>query len=125
MPQERVQNRTVEQVVNVPVPQIQEEIVEVIQLVPQERISDRMVEQIVKLFAAFQWDISRNESLNRSSTVVKHRRRRRPQKSRKSRSKLRTHSTNCRLSYDRIQRTTEQVVNAQAQVQPDAKTVEV
>ena len=36
MPQERSQNRTVEQVVDVPVPQIQEEIVEVIQLVQQE-----------------------------------------------------------------------------------------
>ena len=34
MPQERLQNRTVEQVVGVPVPQIQEEIVEVIQVVP-------------------------------------------------------------------------------------------
>ena len=33
MPQERSQNRTAEQVVDVPVPQIQEEIVEVIQLV--------------------------------------------------------------------------------------------
>ena len=41
MPQERLQNRIVEQVVDVPVPQIQEEIVEVIQLVPPERISDR------------------------------------------------------------------------------------
>ena len=30
MPQERLRNRTVEQVVDVPVPQIQEEIVEVI-----------------------------------------------------------------------------------------------
>ena len=73
MPQERVQNRTVEQVVDVPVTQIQEEIVEVIQLAPQERISDRMVEQIVKLFAAFQWYEPWNESLNRSSTGVKHR----------------------------------------------------
>ena len=41
MPQERSQNRTVEQVVDVPVPQIEEEFVEVIQLVPPERISDR------------------------------------------------------------------------------------
>ena len=73
MPQERPQNRTVEQVVDVPVPQIQVEIVEVIQLVPPERISDRMVEQIVKLFEAFQWNESRNVSLNRSSTAVKHR----------------------------------------------------
>ena len=73
MPQERSQNRTVEQVGDVPVPLIQEEIVEVIQLVPPERISDRMVEQIVKLFAAFQRNESRNVSLNRSSTGVKHR----------------------------------------------------
>ena len=51
MPHERLQNRIVEQVVDVPVRQIQEEMVEVNQVVPQERISDRMVEQIVKLFA--------------------------------------------------------------------------
>ena len=51
--QKRVQNRTVERVVDVPVPQIQEEIVEVIQLVVHERISDHMVEQIVKLYTAF------------------------------------------------------------------------
>ena len=70
MPQERVQNRTGEQVVDVPVPQFQEEIVEVIRVVPQVRISDRIVEQIAKLFAAFQWNESRNESLDRSSTGV-------------------------------------------------------
>ena len=46
-PQERVQNCTVEQIVDVPVPQIRSEIGEVIQSIPQERISDRVVEQIV------------------------------------------------------------------------------
>ena len=51
--QKRVQNRTVERVVDVPVPQIQEEIVDVIQLVVHERISDHMVEQIVMLYTAF------------------------------------------------------------------------
>ena len=40
---ERVQNRTVEQIVEVPVPQMQQAIVEVIQLIPQERISTRPV----------------------------------------------------------------------------------
>ena len=51
--QKRVQNRTVERIVDVPVPQIQEEIVQAIQLVVHERISDYMVEQIVKLYTAF------------------------------------------------------------------------
>ena len=51
--QKRVQSRTVERVVNVPFPQIQEEIVQVIQLVVFERISDHIVEQIVKLYTAF------------------------------------------------------------------------
>ena len=47
IPQERMQNNTVEQIVDVPVSQIQEETVEVIQLIPQDRMSDRVVEQIV------------------------------------------------------------------------------
>ena len=47
IPQERVQNNTVEQIVDVPVSQIQEETVEVIQLLPQDRMSDRVVEPIV------------------------------------------------------------------------------
>ena len=52
MPQERVQNRTLERVVDVQVPQIQEsgKNVEVIQLVPHVRMSDRIVEQIVELY---------------------------------------------------------------------------
>ena len=41
MPQERVQNRTAERVVDVQIPQIQES--EVIQLVPHVRMSDRTV----------------------------------------------------------------------------------
>ena len=47
IPQERVQNNTVEQIVDVPFSQIQEETVEVIQLLPQDRMSDRVIEQIV------------------------------------------------------------------------------
>ena len=50
MPQERVQNLTVERVVDVQVPQIQEKNVEVIQFVPHVRMSDRIVEQIVELY---------------------------------------------------------------------------
>ena len=48
-PQERVQDRTVDQIVDASIPQIQEEIVEVIQLVPPERISERIVEQVVNV----------------------------------------------------------------------------
>ena len=47
IPQERVQNYTVKHTVDVPVPQILEEIGGRIQLILQERMSDRVVEQIV------------------------------------------------------------------------------
>ena len=40
-PQERVQQRTVEQIVHVPVPKVVEEIAGVVQIIPQERISKR------------------------------------------------------------------------------------
>ena len=47
IPQERIQQRIVEQIVDVPVPQVVEEILEVIKVIPQERVSERIVEQIV------------------------------------------------------------------------------
>ena len=45
-PQERGQQRTVEQIVRVPVPQIQESIVKGGNVIPQERFPERTVEQI-------------------------------------------------------------------------------
>ena len=45
-PQERVQQRTVEQIGHVPVPQVVEEIVEVVQIIPQERVSKRIIDRI-------------------------------------------------------------------------------
>ena len=47
VPQERVQNYTVEQLVDVIIPRIRRETERVIQLAPQDRISDRVVEQSV------------------------------------------------------------------------------
>ena len=47
VPQERVQNNTVERIVDVPNSQIQEETVGVIQLLPQDRMPERTVEQVV------------------------------------------------------------------------------
>ena len=44
IPQERISERIVEQIVDVPVPQIMEEIVEVVQIIPQERVQNRKVE---------------------------------------------------------------------------------
>ena len=44
---ERIQQRTVEEIVDVPVPLFQEQIVEVIKVFLQERLSERIVEQIV------------------------------------------------------------------------------
>ena len=45
-PQERGQQRTVEQIARVPVPQIEESIVEGVKVIPQERFPERTVEQI-------------------------------------------------------------------------------
>ena len=47
IPQERVQQHTVEQIVDVPVPQVVEEIAEVVQIIHQERISERIIDRIV------------------------------------------------------------------------------
>ena len=49
IPQERVQQRTVEQIVDVPVPQVVEEIVEVVQIIPQGRLSVRINDRIVSV----------------------------------------------------------------------------
>ena len=45
VPQERLQQRTVEHIVRVPVPQIQESIVKGVKVIPQERFPERTVEQ--------------------------------------------------------------------------------
>ena len=47
VPHERVQNRTQEQIVGVPVPQIMEAPVDVVVTTPQERVQNRTLEQIV------------------------------------------------------------------------------
>ena len=47
IPHDKVHKRTVEKVVDVPIPQIREDVGEVTQLIQQERISDWVVEQIV------------------------------------------------------------------------------
>ena len=47
IPQESVQQRTVEQIVRVSVPQVGEEISEVVQITPQDRISERIIDRIV------------------------------------------------------------------------------
>ena len=47
IPQEQVQQRTVEQIVDVPVQQIVDNIVDVAQIIFQERVSERVVEDIV------------------------------------------------------------------------------
>ena len=47
IPQERVQQRTVEQIVHVPVPQAVEEILEVVQIILKERILERIIDRIV------------------------------------------------------------------------------
>ena len=46
-PQERVQQRTVEQIVHVSVPRVVEEIAGVVQIILQERISKRITDRIV------------------------------------------------------------------------------
>ena len=152
IPQERISERIVEHIVDVPVPQMQEQIVEVIKVIPQERVSERIVEQIVdvlcatdcggnrgscadhttgvarrsrslKLFTAFQWSESRNKSLNRSSTCHATSDAEDREGFTTSHSRLRTHRR-CSLSGGRIQqRTVEQVVGTH--VQEVVHTVEV
>ena len=52
MNHEQVQSYTVEQIVDVPVPQILKEIDEVTQFIPQDEISDHVVEQTVDILSA-------------------------------------------------------------------------
>ena len=47
IPQERVQQHTMEQIVHVLQPQAVEEMVEVVQIIPQQRISKRIIDRIV------------------------------------------------------------------------------
>ena len=47
VPQERLRQHTVERIIEVPVPQIVEEIVGVVEHVAQERVQERTVEQVV------------------------------------------------------------------------------
>ena len=47
IPQKRVSERILKQVLDVPVPQFLEEIMKVLQLVPQKRYHERIVEQFV------------------------------------------------------------------------------
>ena len=49
IPQERVQQRTVEQMADISAPQVAEEFVEVLQTIHQERISERIAVQIVNV----------------------------------------------------------------------------
>ena len=67
IPQERMQNGTEEQIVDVPVPQCRNETGEVIQIFPQDRISDCIVDQIVgRLHEVTQKDLSTLEQACRN-----------------------------------------------------------
>ena len=46
-PQERISERILEQIVDAPVPQIQEQVVEIAKITPQERIWEIIIEQIM------------------------------------------------------------------------------
>ena len=54
IPQERVQQRTVEQIVHVPVPQVVNKIAGVVQITPEERFSKRIIDRIVDVPVAMQ-----------------------------------------------------------------------
>ena len=47
IPHERIQQRTVEQIVHVSVAQVVEEMAGVVQIIPQERVSKRIIDRIV------------------------------------------------------------------------------
>ena len=51
---ERVQQRTVGQIVHVPVPQVVEEIAGLVQIIPLERISKRIIDRIIDVPAVMQ-----------------------------------------------------------------------
>ena len=52
VPQKRVQQRSNDQFMDVPFPQIMKEIVEQFKIVPQEQFSERISEQIVEVCSA-------------------------------------------------------------------------
>ena len=69
IPQERIQQRTVEEMVDIAVPQVVDEFVDVLQTIHQERTSERIVVQIayvpVKWPSLFRWTECNNGPSNK------------------------------------------------------------
>ena len=66
---ERVQQRTVEQIVHVPVPQVVEEKVGVVQIILQERVSMRIIDRIVDVPVVVQRQAPTIQTVQRSVEV--------------------------------------------------------
>ena len=70
IPQERVQQHTVEQIVHVPVPLVVGEIVEVVQIMHQERVSKRIVDRIVEVPVAMQRRVPTIQTVQKTVQVL-------------------------------------------------------
>ena len=70
IPQERVQQRTVEQIVHIPVPQVVEEIAEVVQIIPQERVSKRIIDRIVNVPVVTQRQVPTIQTVQKTVKVL-------------------------------------------------------
>ena len=67
--QERVQQRTVEQIVHVSVPQVGEEIVGEVQIIPLERISKRIIDRIVDVPVVMQRQVPTIQPVQKTAEV--------------------------------------------------------
>ena len=69
IPQERFQQRTVEQIVNVTVSQVVEEIAGVVQIILQERVSKRIIDQIVDVPVVMQRQVPTLQTVQKTLEV--------------------------------------------------------
>ena len=69
IPQERVQQRTVEQIVHVPVPQVAEEIAGVVQIIHRECISKRIIDRIVDVPVVMQRQVPTIQTVQKTVEV--------------------------------------------------------
>ena len=69
IPQERVQQPTVEQIVDFSGPQVVEEIVEVVQIIHQERISERIIDRIVDVPVVMQRQVPTIQKVQKTEDV--------------------------------------------------------
>ena len=70
IPQERVQQRTAEQIVDVPVPQVVDEAAGVVQIILQDRISKRIVDRFVDVPVVMQSRVLTIQTVQKTVEVL-------------------------------------------------------